>query len=198
MIDYIIVKLKQFGSIVTNYMKLNKLKTLGNKFSALVVSPIEKLQDNLNQTCKYLVETGNPLLYVSLNKPHDVVKQTFEKVGIDTSRIFFIDCLAKSSDQVSDQTHVIHIENLADLTSLEIAISEYLEKIEGKKSVVIDALATLLIYNSEELTIKFAKSVLQKAQGSRLVVFTPSAKGTSFVQKIGVFFSTIINLEEEN
>lgn len=177
-------------------MGLNKLKTLGNKFSVLVVSPIDKLQNSIDQACKDLVETGNPLLYVSLNKPHDVVKQAFEKAGIDTSKIFFIDCLAKSSSQVSEQAYVVHIENPADLTSLEIAISEFLEKIEGEKSVVIDALATLLIYNSEELTIKFTKSVLEKTRESRVVVFTPSAKGTDFIQKVGAFFSELINIEE--
>lgn len=177
-------------------MGLSKLKTLGNKYSALVVSPIEKLQSSINQTCRDLVETGNPLLYVSLNKPHDIVKQAFEKIGIDTSKIFFIDCLAKSSSLTPTQTHVVHVENPAELTSLEIAISEFLDKIEGEKSVVIDALATLLIYNNEELTIKFAKSVLHKAQESRVVIFTPSAKGTDFVQKVGAFFGELINLEE--
>lgn len=176
-------------------MDLKRLKKLGKQYSVLITSPIEGLQKNINEACKHLVTTGKPLLYVSLNKPHATVKTALEKQGIKTKKIFFIDCLAQPSAQVPPSRNVIHIESPADLTSLEIAIAEFLEKIQGEKSVLIDALATLLIYNSEELTIKFTKSVLEKSQESRTVVFTPSAKGTGFIEKIGVFFGEVIKLE---
>jgi len=175
-------------------MYLNKLKKLGRKYSVLVTSPIGDLQKNINKVCAHLVKTGKPVLYISLNKPHKTVKEALEKQGIATEKIFFIDCLTQASGQPT-RNHVIHIENPADLTSLEIAISEFLEKIQGEKSVLIDALATLLIYNSEELTTKFTKSVLEKSQDSRTVIFTPSAKGTGFIEKIAVFFDEVINLE---
>jgi len=176
-------------------MDLKKFKKLGKKYSVLITSPIEGLQKNINQVCGHLVARGSPLLYVSLNKPHETIKAALEKQGIDTQKIFFIDCLAQPSGQAPPPQNVIHIENPADLTSLEIAIAEFLEKIQGEKSVLIDALATLLIYNSEELTIKFTKSVLEKSQDSRTVIFTPSAKGTEFIEKIGVFFDEAIKLE---
>jgi len=176
-------------------MDLKKLKKLGKKYSILITSPIGDLQKNINQVCGYLVKKGKPVLYVSLNKPHTTVKTALEKQGIRTKKIFFIDCLAQPSAQVPPSRNVIHIESLADLTSLEIAIAEFLEKIKGEKSVLIDALATLLIYNSEELTIKFTKSVLEKSQDSRTVIFTPSAKGTGFIEKIAVFFDQATNLE---
>jgi len=176
-------------------MDLKKIKKIGKKYSLLITSPIEGLQKSINQVCQYLVKTGKPVLYVSLNKPHDAVRTILEKQGIVTKKIFFIDCLAQPSGQVPPSQNVIHIESPADLTSLEIAISEFLEKIKGEKSVLIDALATLLIYNSEELTIKFTKSVLEKSQDSRTVIFTPSAKGTGFIEKIAVFFDEAISLE---
>lgn len=176
-------------------MDLKKLKKLGRKYQALITSPIEGLQKNINQVCGYLVATGKPVLYVSLNKPYETVKAVLEKQGIATKKIFFIDCLAEPSGKALFPQNVIRIESPADLTSLEIAISEFLEKIKGEKSVLIDALATLLIYNSEELTIKFTKSVLEKSQDSRTVIFTPSAKGTGFIEKIAVFFDEAIKLE---
>jgi len=173
-------------------MDLDKLKKRGNRYSALIVTPIEGLQENINQACKQLVETGNPLLYVSLNKPHGVVKAALEEKGIATDKIFFVDTIAKSLGQATPEEHVVHVENPADLTSLQIAISEFLEKIERDKSILIDALATLLIYNSEELAVKFIRDVLEKSAESRTVVFTPSAKGTGFVEKISVFFDEVM------
>jgi len=175
-------------------MDLKKLKKLGKKYSVLIISPIESLQKNINQACGHLVKTGKPVLYVSLNKPHDTVKAALEKQGIATQKIFFVDCLAQPSGKPPRDDNVIHVESPADLTSLEIAIAEFLEKIQGEKSVLVDALATLLIYNSEELTIKFTKSILEKSQDSRTVIFTPSAKGTGFVEKIGVFFDQSIKV----
>lgn len=176
-------------------MDLKKLKKLDKQYSVLITSSIEDLQKNINEVCKYLVATKSPLLYVSLNKPHDTVKAALEKQGIDTKKIFFVDCLAQPSGKPPRDANVIHVESPADLTSLEIAISEFLEKIKGEKAVLIDALATLLIYNSEELTIKFTKSVLEKSQDSRTVIFTPSAKGTGFIEKIAVFFDEGVKLE---
>ncbi len=177
-------------------MDLSKLKKLDKQYSILITSPIEGLQENINEVCKHLVEKGAPVLYVSLNKPHKAVKAALEKQGITTKKIFFIDCLTRPSNGIPLPQNVTHIESPADLTSLEIAISEFLEKIQGEKSVLIDALATLLIYNSEELTIKFTKSVLEKSQDSQTIIFTPSAKGTEFIEKIAVFFDEAIKPED--
>lgn len=178
-------------------MDLTKLEKLGNKYSVLVVSPIDELQDNISTVCKQLVAGGGPLLYISLNKPHKVVKEVLENTGISTKKIFFVDIIAKSLGQETKEENVIHVENPADLTSLQIAITEFLEKIDKDKAILIDALATLLIYNTEEMTIKFSKEILEKSREFRTVVFTPDAKGTGFIEKIAVFFDGTIKAKDK-
>ncbi len=178
-------------------MNLTKIEKFGNNYSVLVVSPIDELQDNINTVCKQLVASGGSLLYISLNKPHTAVKEALEAAGVATEKIFFVDIIAKSLGQETKEENVIHVENPADLTSLQIAITEFLEKIDKDKSILIDALATLLIYNTEEMTIKFSKEILEKSRDSRTVVFTPDAKGTGFIEKIAVFFDDMIKAEDK-
>ena len=114
--------------------------------------------------------------------------QLFEQNRINTDKIFYIDCIGKSLGKVSAKGKVIHIESPSDLTSLSIAIFEFLDKIEKEKQVIIDSLATLLIYNAEELVIEFVQDLLERATNSKIIVFTPTTKGTTFIEKIPIAF----------
>jgi len=168
-----------------------KLESFGDAYSALIISPIAKMQDGVSEACSQLVESG-PILYVSLNKEYLAAKDLLEKHGVKTDTISFVDTLGKFSDLGTTDDQVTRIENPADLTSLNIAITEFLKKNSNKGAIVVDALATLLIYNSEDLAVKFVKDLVLKSRDAKTLVFTPDAKGTSFIEKVSVFFDQTI------
>ncbi|RMF06697.1 hypothetical protein D6764_01620 [Candidatus Woesearchaeota archaeon] len=174
-----------------------KLKGLGENYSALIVTPISLLKDELLHVVRKATGTGLPILLLTLNKPQEALDEQFRAEGIDTSKILYVDCIAKSLGTVTRKKNVIHIEHASDLTSINIAVSEFIEKIKTEKFIIIDALATLLIYNSEDMVVKFVRSVVQSARGSRLICFTPSAKGLSFIEKISVYFDEVVDLSAE-
>lgn len=179
-------------------MDVGRLKGLGATYSALIVSPIGRLQGEVDLILQHLVAIGKPLLYISLNKPQVVVEAALQKKGIKTDAIVFVDTVAESLGQASgmEKENVIHVANPADLTSLHIALSDFLRKSKGEASILVDALATLLIYNGEDLVVKFTRDLVEKSRQSRTVVFTQPAGGTEFLAKIAVFFSTV--LRDEN
>ena len=170
--------------------KVNQeIKKLGDSYSLLIISPINSLQNNINDALKTLTKT--PGAYVSLNKPHTGVKKVLNQEKISTNKIFFIDCI---SQPLEKQKEVLHIRHPSDLTGLSIAITEFSEKIPGTKYIVIDALSTLLIYNKEELVITFVKKLLEKTQSNtKIIISTPEAKGGEFINKISLFFDKVIN-----
>lgn len=161
--------------------------------SVLTIVPVEKLQKNINKTIKGLTAKGIPGVYVCFNRPQRAANASLEKEGIDTGRVFFIDCIATSLGNSSGKAeNTVHVQSPADLTSLRIAIDEFIEKIPGRKFLVVDALATLLIYNSEELVLKFVKSLMEMARKDiEIFVLTPDTKGGELINKVSLFFDEV-------
>lgn len=154
--------------------------------SLLILTSVEKLQDKINSVVESM---GNTIgIYVSLNKPQKSTEDILKKQGIDTSRIFFIDCV--TAEKTRDDVLHIAPDNLDMLSS---AIQTFIKEIEGKKFLIIDALSTLLIYNNENGVAKFAKEVTGYASENnvKVVAFSPKTKGEELLNKIFNFFDEV-------
>ena len=99
-----------------------------------------------------------PGIYVSLNKTQKSTEEIFRKSGINTKKLFFIDCV--TSQKTNDD--VLHVAS-DRLDLLDTAVSAFIKDIKGKKFLVIDALSTLLIYNNENSVAKFVKKITEYA-----------------------------------
>lgn len=173
---------------------IKELEKLGDTYSGLVITPIENLQKNATRIVKNFTKSDIPGIYVCLNRPYKTVKKYLEKKGLKTDKIFFIDCITSSLDKAEESENVLHIQSPSDLTGLNIAISEFSEKIPGKKFLLIDALASLLIYNTENLVVKFVKLILEDVpeSGLKAVMLTPATKGGELINKVSLFFDKVI------
>lgn len=102
-------------------------------------------------------------VYVTMSRPHSRIRKEFEKEGIDTSKIFYIDGasnLGGSSAKKAD--NVVYLKP-QQLTQISIAISNAVDAIDDEKlMVVFDALSTLKIYNEKQQVSKFAHSLMSK------------------------------------
>lgn len=177
-------------------MTLEQLDSLGDKYSALIITPVEKIQGATNSVIKSFLNSNTTGVYVCFNRPHKAVKSLIEKDGINTEKIFFIDCIATGLGEAEKSDNVLHIQSPADLTGLSIAINEFIEKIPDNKFLIIDALTTLLIYNREDIVIKFVKSISEQSMKSSLktVILTPEPRGGDLINKISLFFDKIIKV----
>lgn len=154
--------------------------------SILEITSVEKLQNRINSTVKSIGDDST--IYVSLNKTQKSVEQILKTQGIDTSKIFFIDCI--TSERTRDD--VMHIPP-TDLEKLRFAIDSFIKEIPGKKFLIIDALSTLLIYNSENKVAAFIKSVTEFAckNDIHVIAFSPKTKGEELLGKIFNFFDKV-------
>ncbi len=155
--------------------------------SLLIITPVEKLDKKILSTLRSL---GNiPVVYLSLNKPHDNVEHFLRSNKINLNKMFFIDCVA--SDQKKDD--VLHFKP-NDIEHIRKAINAYMKYIKGRKFLIIDALTTLLIYNDENKVIKFAKRISEFAAREDIEVIALSSKSTTsdaLFNKIYNFFDEV-------
>jgi archaellum biogenesis ATPase FlaH len=161
--------------------------------SLLKITSVEKLQDETIRIVSSF--SGTPGVYVSLNKTHKGVLDTLEKNNVDTSKLFFIDCV--SVDNVDEDTLSVSPSNLDNLA---YSIRNFIKEIPGDKFLVIDALSTLLIYNSENDVAAFVKEIAGYASKENVgvVALSPSTKGENLLEKIFNFFDKVENDEVEN
>lgn len=160
--------------------------------SLLIIIPVEKLQEKINNIVESFRDM--PGIYVSLNKSQKSIEEILKKSSINTKKLFFIDCVA--SKKTRDD--VLHIApDRLDL--LESAVSSFIEDIRGEKFLVIDALSTLLIYNSEDNVAKFVKKMTEYASENNvhIVALSPKTKGEELLNKIFNFFDKVEGRQHE-
>lgn len=161
--------------------------------STLVITSVESLQKKINKSVKDI--NHEICIYVSLNKTQKSIEDILKQNKINTKRIFFIDCV--TSKQKKDD--VLHISP-RDLDKLLYAIQEFVREVKLKKSIIIDALSTLLIYNDENKVAAFIKEVTGFASenGVEIIAFSPSTKGEDLLNKIFNFFDEVKKEDDGN
>jgi hypothetical protein len=169
---------------------------LQDSFSILVMTPIDKLQDNIAAVLKNFSDRDMKGVYVSLSKPCDSLKRKFEHAGLETNNVFFIDCISKSIDGIERKDNTFYVSNAGDLDDIGISITEILQ--ENKIDfLLIDSLETLLIYNKVNTIAIFAESVIRKSNKFKLkTVIMTSSSDKTLIDEIATFFDNIIGVEE--
>ena len=125
-----------------------------------LIDPI-RYQDSVVELLRYFTAKVPRGIYVSLNKPFGVLTKAFDKAGIQTSNLFFIDGITNVPTVEEDSAHSC-LGSGAGLSNLCIAISKAVSKQPGEKFIVIDSLSTLLIYNDPKVVAKFAHLLTEK------------------------------------
>jgi len=153
--------------------------------SQLIVVPVSQL---LKKIVEVVGTIKVPIIYVSLNKSSDGMNNIFIKSKKNIPDLFFIDCISHENRY----KNVLHIEP-TELDKLGCAIKSFKDEIEGKKLIVLDALSTLLIYNSENKVAAFVQKIISYAQkeGVSVLAFSPKTEEEELLTKIFNFFDEV-------
>lgn len=154
--------------------------------SQLTITSVETLQSKINATVKSF--DGRIGIYISLNKTQKSTEEILKKNGINTDKLFFIDCV--TIEKVRED--VLHIRP-EQLDKLSTAINEFIKDIPDDKFLIIDALSTLLIYNNENKVAIFIKELTEYASDNNVhvIAFSPKTQGEELLDKIFNFFDKV-------
>lgn len=128
------------------------------EFIALATVSAKSYQKINIELIRHLTKTKNvPGVYVTLNKPFDIIKSVLEGKGVDTNMVIFIDAVTKTAGgKVSKTKNCLFIGNPENLSDISVAMDQAVRALPGKeKFLFFDSLSTLLLYNSVETVVRF-------------------------------------------
>lgn len=131
-----------------------------------IVLITSKAEDALKTNIKILkiLTKDRTGLYITINQPYESLQKILKKNEIDTSKMFFIDCITKTVSGAPERTkNCLFVASPSGITELGISITEALHMISGdKRFLFMDSLSTLLIYNSAGTIAKFSHFLMSK------------------------------------
>lgn len=124
----------------------------------LVLASSRMLKSCAIETLRQLDARGYSTVIISVTLPTVVLRKMYQNENIDPSRIYIIDAVTRYSGGEGSSTdgHCVFISNPGNMTDIGIAMTETLRTIpDGKKCVIIDDMATMLLYASSATFMKF-------------------------------------------
>ncbi|MBI2657296.1 hypothetical protein HYX08_01225 [Candidatus Woesearchaeota archaeon] len=104
---------------------------------------------------RFLVnEQNTPGVYVTLNKPYEIMQRTLDNNGIDTRLLIFID--AASRVEPKKVENCLYIGNPEKLSDLSVAMDQAVKALPtDEKFLIFDSLNTLSIFNKPATVARF-------------------------------------------
>ena len=141
------------------------ISSIGKGNVVLILTSAEKYLENVINVLEALINKKNyHCIYVTVNKPYQVLLNVLKNNDIDTKKIFFIDIISKMTRlETAGAKDCLFIASPDSLTELSIAITESARNLRGKnKFIFLDSLSTMLIYNQTGTVTKFAHFLIGK------------------------------------
>ncbi|MHC1626035.1 MAG: DUF7504 family protein, partial [Methanoculleaceae archaeon] len=134
---------------------------------------------------------GWTVVVLTTSTPYSILKKDYEKAGIPTDGIYFIDTVTRYAmgSEPAGAANCYFVSNPGNLTEMGIAVTGTLKKIDGDQvSILLDSVNSMLIYISSKNLIKFIHFVVSKL---RIMEFS----GFFLVVEKGIDPSVLVQLE---
>src|SRR3989344_9607851 len=144
-----------FKNVKNNQIFDKEIKSLKD-YLILVTVDAKSYQKAAIDIVRSLVnEDGIPGVYVTLNKPYDIMKRILENSNIDTRLIIFID--AASITETKKVGNCLYIGSAEKLSDMSVAMDQAVKAIPAaEKFLIFDSLNTLAIFNKQATVARFA------------------------------------------
>jgi hypothetical protein len=169
----------------------------------LCLTSAERLRENASGIIRSLLARGYLVVVVTTNQPYAILKKTYEKDGIDLSRVGFIDAITRYAvgEVPVGAKGVRFTSSPSDLTQLGIAISDSLKDMGGRKAaILIDSVSTMLIYlPSANLSkfIHFVSSKLKILDMAGIFLAVEDGLDPTLLSQLTTFVDQVVNMDKE-
>ena len=169
----------------------------------LCLSSAERLRENSSSIIRSLLSRGYLVIVVTTNQPYAILKKTYEKDGIDLSRVGFIDAITRYAvgEVPVGAKGVRFTSSPSDLTQLGIAISDSLKDMSGRKAaILLDSVSTMLIYlPSTNLSkfIHFVSSKLKILDMAGIFLAVEDGLDPTLLSQLTTFVDQVVNMDRE-
>lgn len=122
----------------------------------LITVDAKNYQKTAVDVVKLLVnEQGTPGVYVTLNKPYEIMQRMLASNSVDTRLIIFIDVASRTEARKVE--NCLYIGSPEKLSDMSVAIDQAIKALPtNEKFLVFDSLNTLAIFNKPATVARFA------------------------------------------
>jgi len=144
-------------------------------------------------------------IYITINKPFDVVEKNFRSSDIKLDNVYFLDVVTKYMNKriPGDRDNCSFVESPSDLTTLAITFMQAAKMLQSKNTgkdmpvfIVVDSINTFLIYNDENTVKRFFHFLISKSRelGCKCVLFSSNVGEVNALNRlVGDFSDKVIN-----
>lgn len=120
-------------------------------------------QDNVTDTLRFLInEQHVPGVYVTLNKPYEVIQRNLQNNNIDSRLVIFIDATSRA-DGVKKTENCLTIGSPEKLSDISVAMDQAVKALPtDDKFLVFDSINTLSIFNKPVTVARFIHFLVGK------------------------------------
>ena len=126
----------------------------------LITVNAKSYQKTIIDIVKFLSEQNIPGVYVTLNKPYEIVQRTLADNGVDTRLIIFIDVASRTEGRKVE--NCLYIGSPEKLSDLSVAMDQAIKALPSDKFLIFDSLNTLAIFNKPVTMARFVHFLTAK------------------------------------
>ena len=106
---------------------------------------------------KFLInEEKTPGVYVTLNKPYDIIERSLKNNNVDSRLVIFIDGATQTADKKNKRIkNCLFIGSPEKLSDISVAMDQAVKALPKEKFVFFDSINTLTIFNSPATVARF-------------------------------------------
>ena len=131
-------------------------KNLKDYIALVMVNPKEYQKYNVDIIKMLVNEQKTPGVYVTLNKPYEVMQRVLEGNGIDSRLIIFIDGISKPEESGTRVKNCLFIGSPEKLSDISVAMDQAVNALPTKdKFIFFDSINTLQMFNGPGTVAKF-------------------------------------------
>lgn len=119
----------------------------------LITVDAKSYQKTAIDVVKFLSEQNIPGVYVTLNKPYEIIQRALANNGVDTRLIIFIDAASRTDAKKIE--NCLYIGSLEKLSDLSVAMDQAVKALPEDRFLIFDSLNTLAIFNKPATMARF-------------------------------------------
>lgn len=145
-------------------------KGLKDYIALVTVSPKDYQKYNIDIIRMLVNEQKTPGVYVTLNKPYEVMQRVLENNGIDSRLIIFIDGITKPEESGTRIKNCLFIGSPEKLSDISVAMDQAVNALPTKdKFIFFDSINTLQLFNKPGTVAKFVYFLASKIRSWKVM-----------------------------
>lgn len=140
------------------------------------------------------------MIYVTLNKTADSLKEQFRKNGMNVDNILFVDCITKTfKNTPTFRDNIYFVNSPGAIVELRDVVNEIITTRKNVDFLIFDSITNVLVYQELNPTIRFISTIVQQIKETpiKAVFYTLNIeRDKELVQQSYMFMGSVVDLSK--